>query len=110
MGLKRKLKSSLARFLECVENHSEYIRYMWPDKEISTMFKVLNLISADWLRLDINSIRGDLYLINLVLDSFFDKNGNMYRDINIQVYEGAIKRIKHLVDRTEKDVFEVFQI
>lgn len=108
--MNRKIKSAIEKIAERVEIHSEFIRYLWPDKEISTRFKVLNFISADWLRHDVNSVRSDIYLIKLVLERLFDENGNVREDIDTEVYKDLIKSIKHYVDRTEKHAFEMFTI
>jgi hypothetical protein len=53
-----------------IDDHLDYIRYLWPDKNVSARFKFLNWVSADWLRIRINDVRSAVYRVHMYSDMY----------------------------------------
>jgi len=102
--MKKKIKDVAAIIFDRIETHSEFIRYMWPNKNISLRFKILNFISADWLRVDINDIRHDLSMARLALHN---ESGHEY---SVEEYKKVCEVALRRIDRASAKADKLFEI
>lgn len=100
------LKKLVERVSGDLENHVEYIRYLWPDKEVSSRFKLLNFLSADWLRCDVGIVRSDIHRVRLYLDAMSE----LPEDISPEDFCHTVKAALKCVERAEKSAENLYRI
>ena len=97
--LQERLYDSKSRVLHKIADQFDYLLYFWPDKDISWKFKVLNFLSADWLRLSLVDISLDIDRLE-----FYTKD-HLEEDEEIPA-----KLVDTLVKRTRKHIDDFWQM
>lgn len=99
-------KKLVERVTGDLENHAEYVRYLWPDKEVSCRFKLLNFLSADWLRSEVNCVRSDIRRVRLYLEAMSE----LPEDISPEDFCRSVKAALKCVERAEKSADNLYRI
>lgn len=98
IGFFRKVRDKLS-------DHLDFIRYLWPAKWASARFKFLNFLSADWLRIRVNDVRGGIYRVQMYTNVYRLKETPTPEEM-----EKAFQRICRELDRLEEAADELFKI
>ena len=94
---------------EKAENHMEFIRWLWPAKWASMRFKILNFLSADWLRIRINDVRGGIYRVQMY-DNVYRRAAAFKETLSPEEMEKAFQLVCRELDRLEDAADELFKI